>query len=199
MAARHRGLLVVVVGPSGVGKGTIVAALMAGDTRLWLSRSWTTRARRPGEVADAYEFVGREHFQQAAAEGRFLEWAEVFGQLYGTPVPDPPPGCDVVLEIDVQGAEQVLSRCPDAVVVLIVPPSRQVQAERLAARGDDPTEIARRIALAGPEESRARTLAHHVVVNDDLSRATAEVAGILQAHRSAASPERDAVSEATPR
>ena len=115
--------------------------------------------------------------------GGFLEWAEFLGHLYGTPVPVPPPGCDVLLEIDLQGAHQVLARDPGAVVVLLLPPSDDVQAERLRARGDDEAEVARRLAKGHEEELQGRALTPYVVVNDQLDRAVAEVAGILDAHR----------------
>ena len=117
------------------------------------------------------------------AEGGFLEWAEFLGYRYGTPIPEPPPGCDVLLEIDLQGARQVLARDPDTLVVLLLPPSPDVQAERLRDRGDDEEEVARRLAKGREEERQGRELTSFVVVNDDLDRAVAEVAGILDAHR----------------
>jgi guanylate kinase len=150
---------------------------------LWLSRSWTTRARRPSDSPDAYHFVDRDTFRNKAAEGGFLEWNHVFDELYGTPVPDVPPGIDVLLEIDVQGARDVKQARPDAVVILILPPSRQAQEARLRGRGDPEESIARRLARADEEESKGRALADHVVVNDDLGRAVDEVVGILEAHR----------------
>lgn len=153
---------------------------------MWLSRSWTTRPRRPGEPEDSYVFVDRPTFEARIADGGFLEWAELAanGHLYGTPWPEPPPGADVVLEIDVQGAAQVLERHPDAVVVLVVAPSPGEAAARMRARGDDEDHVAARLELARSEEERGRRLATHVVVNDDLDRAVAEVAGILERSRS---------------
>lgn len=150
---------------------------------LWLSRSWTTRPRRPSESPDAYTFVDDATFDAAVAEERFLEWAEFLGHRYGTPHPSPPHGEDVVLEIDLQGAQQVLARHPDAVLVLLVPPSPEVQAERLRHRGDSEEDLRRRLAKGHEEERLGRTLTPHVVVNDDLDRAVAEVAGILEGHR----------------
>lgn len=178
----------MIVGPSGVGKGSIAAAVTAADPRLWLSRSWTTRPHRPGEPADAYVFVDRPTFETARAAGTFLEWAEVFGHLYGTPRPDPPPGTDLLLEIDVQGAAQVKDRCPEAVVILITPPSRQDQAVRLRGRGDADADIEHRLSKADDEEALARALADHVVVNDELSRAVEDVTGILKERRSRRPP-----------
>lgn len=146
---------------------------------MWLSRSWTTRPPRPGEREDAYVFVTREEFSDKVAAGGFLEWAEFLGHLYGTPVPEPPEGRDVLLEIDVQGAEQVVAKRPEAVVVLLLPPSAEVQRERLVARGDPPDQVARRLAKGREEVRRGLDLASRVVVNGDLSQAVAEVAGIV--------------------
>jgi guanylate kinase len=173
----------VLAGPSGVGKGSIAAALRRLVPNLWLSRSWTTRPRRDGEAADAYVFVDQAAFDAHLADGGFLEWAEVFGHRYGTPWPDPPPGHDVLLEIDVQGAAQVKERHPDAVVVFLEAPSRQAQEERLRGRGDGEEVIARRLAAAPQEEAAGRALADHIVVNDDLGRAVEEVAAILESRR----------------
>jgi guanylate kinase len=150
---------------------------------LCVSRSWTTRPQRPGEPDDAYTFVERDVFERRIAEGGFLEYAEYLGNLYGTPLEPPPPGCDLVLVIEVQGARQVLDRVPGAVMVLVVPPSRAQQRARLEARGDPPEHVHRRVAKAEEEELEGRRLAQHVVVNDDLERAVDEVAGILEGYR----------------
>lgn len=150
---------------------------------MCVSRSWTTRAQRPGEADDAYTFVDREVFEKRVAEGGFLEYAEYLGNLYGTPLDPPPPGCDLVLVIEVQGARQVLEQVAGAVMILVVPPSRAQQRARLEARGDPPQHVARRVAKAEEEEAEGRRLAHHVVVNDDLDRAVNEVAGILARYR----------------
>jgi guanylate kinase len=168
-----------------VGKGTLVNHLLEQDPNLWLSRSWTTRPRRPHEPDDAYTFVDRPTFEAHAAAGGFVEWDEHLGNLYGTPKADPPPGRDVVLEIDVNGAEQVKRIHHDAVVVLVSPPSLEVLAARLGARGDDRQSVEVRLERAAMELDRGRVIADHVVVNDDLDRAVAEVAGIIRAHRHA--------------
>ena len=180
-------LIFVLSGPSGTGKGTIVDALVEADPLLWLSRSWTTRARRGGESPYAYRFVDRETFVAHVEADGFLEYAEVFGNLYGSPIPTPPAGSDVVLEIDVQGAQQVRERFADAVLIFVEPPSREAQRARLRARGDDESVIAKRLAKADAEEAIGHRIADHVIVNDELGRAVDEVAGIVAEHRSARS------------
>ncbi len=176
----------MIAGPSGAGKGSIASALLQRVDNLWLSRSWTTRPRRQGEPADAYHFVDRQTFEAKVAEDGFLEWNNVFDELYGTPRPEPPAGHDVLLEIDVQGARDVKARSPGAIVLLVVPPSRAVQEERLRRRGDPPPTIARRLARADEEEAAGRALADHVIVNDELERAVAEVVAIVESHRRSA-------------
>jgi guanylate kinase len=176
----------VLIGPGGAGKGTVSRALVARDPKLWLSRSWTTRPRRPGEAKDAYVYVDAEAFRARVAADGFLEWAEsVPGHFYGTPNMDPPDGCDVLLEIDVQGARQVLAKRPDAIVILLVPPSTEVQERRLESRGDPADQVALRIERGREEVRQARAMTTHEVVNDDVDRATTEVAGIVVAARSA--------------
>ncbi len=174
----------VLFGPGGAGKGTVAARLVADDPRLMLSRSWTTRPRRPGEAEDAYVFVGRADFEARVAADGFFEWAEYLGNLYGTPVADPVPGRDVLLEIDLEGARQVRRIRPDATLVLLLPPSPEVQVERLRGRGDDEGHIARRLAEGAEEERLGRELADAVVVNDTVAQATSDVASILEDRRS---------------
>jgi guanylate kinase len=180
-------VIVVVCGPGGVGKGTVVARLVAEDPHLWLSRSWTTRTPREGEASDAYTFVDRATFEARVAEDGFLEHAEFLGNLYGTPWPEADDAHDVVLEIDVQGAEQVLRREPDALVILLEPPSEAVQAERLRGRGDPPDQVERRVAVATEELARGRALGARRVVNDDLDRTVAEVRRLIEGARAASS------------
>ncbi len=173
----------IISGPSGVGKDTVVGRLLEQDPTLWLSRSWTTRRPRLHETGEDYSFVSREDFLAEVERGGFLEWAEYVGNLYGTPKPNPPEGRDVILVIEVQGAAQVLAAVENAVMTLIVPPSREAQGERLRARGDTPEQVRKRLEIAAVEEASGRELAQHVVVNDDVGRAVAEVAGILAGHR----------------
>ncbi len=175
----------MLIGPGGAGKGTVSRALVARDPTLWLSRSWTTRPPRPGEAQDAYVFVERDRFMAQVRDDGFLEWAEFLGHLYGTPTPEAPPGTDVLLEIDVQGARQVLEKRPDAVVILLMPPSLEIQERRLEARGDPADQVALRMEKGREEVRVARELSAFEVVNDDVDRATARVAGIIEAARSA--------------
>jgi guanylate kinase len=173
------GRTVVLIGPGGVGKGTVARRLVEREPSLWLSRSWTTRPRRASERGDEYEFVTREEFERAIGQGRFLEWAEFHGNLYGTPIPAPDPGQSVLLEIEVQGAAQVVERDPGAVVVLLVPPSLAELEGRLVGRGDGTEHVTRRLGSTPAELAVGRSLAHHVVVNDDVERAVDEILSIL--------------------
>jgi guanylate kinase len=176
-------MVVVVLGPGGVGKGTVVSRLIEVDPSLHLSRSWTTRPRRPGEPEDAYTFVDRDRFLEHLAAGGFLEHDDFLGNLYGTPVPDDTLDGDLLLEINVQGAEQVLGRVDDPLVILLVAPSPEVQEARLRARGDTDEHVRMRLDLAHVEEEKGRRVASAVVVNDDLARAVGEVAGIIADRR----------------
>lgn len=181
-------LIFVIFGAGGVGKGTLVDNLLSLRDHLWLSRSWTTRARRPTEPESAYVFATRGEFMGRVSAGGFVEWTEFAGngQLYGTPTMEPPAGSDVVLEIDLDGASQVKRRYPDAELVFISVPSVEVQAERLRRRGDDEASIEKRLLVGAEEERVGRAMADHIVVNDDLERAAAELAGIIDACRQVA-------------
>lgn len=159
---------------------------MHDDSRLWLSRSWTTRRRRPGEPSDAYVFVDEDTFRSNQLQGGFLETNDFAanGHLYGTPWPEPPPGQDILLEIDLNGALQVRDRMDDAVLILVVPPNGDELERRLRGRGDAERDVRRRLELAETEVRDGRRVADHVVVNDELDRAVREVASILDGYRS---------------
>ena len=182
-------MIFVVSGPGGVGKGTIVDELVLRDPRLHLSRSWTTRAQRPGEPDSAYVFTTPAEFEARVEAGGFLEWTEFLGNYYGTPVPDglflaPDVDADLVLEIEVDGAQQVKRRHPDAILIFVLPPSRDEQERRLRNRGDAGDKVLARLRKAELEEPVGRALADHVVVNDDLEQTIDELAAIIESERS---------------
>ena len=176
-------MIVVVSGPGGVGKGTIVDALVKRDERLWLSRSWTTRDRRPSEAADAYVFTDTATFERRIRDGGFLEWTEFLGNYYGSPTPEPVGEQDVVLEIEVDGAQQVKQVFPDALLIFVIPPSREEQERRLRGRGDPGDKVLARLKKAEIEEPIGRDLADYIVVNDDLDDTIEEMLRILESAR----------------
>ena len=178
-------LIFIVSGPGGVGKGTIVGLLAEQDPQLWLSRSWTTRDRRPGEAADAYTFVDRQAFEDRIESGGFLEWTNFLGNYYGTPTPERTGTRDVVLEIEVDGATQVKQQYPDAILIFVLPPSREEQQRRLRGRGDAEDKVEQRLQKALDEEPIGLQISDHVVVNDDLADTVRNMMAIIESHRSA--------------
>jgi guanylate kinase len=179
-------LIVVISGPGGVGKGTIVNALVERDPNLWLSRSWTTRGQRPGESDGAYVFTDHASFERRIAHGGFLEWTKFLDNYYGTPTPDVADGRDVVLEIEVDGASQVKRLHDEAVLIFVLPPSRDEQQRRLRGRGDPEALVDQRLRKALDEEPVGLAMADHVVVNDNLERTVDEMLTIIAQHRRSA-------------
>ncbi|MEX2275625.1 MAG: guanylate kinase [Actinomycetota bacterium] len=188
------GGLYVIFGPSGVGKGSVIARLLQSNPGgLFFSVSATTRKPRPGEVEGRdYLFLTPERFDELIEDGELLEWADVFGRRYGTPAGPVrkarAAGRDVLLDVDVQGARQIRRVAPDATLIFLAPPDRErfreVLRERLRARGTEtPAEVEQRLAEADREITEADRLQDATVVNDDLERATAQVAAILQQRR----------------
>jgi guanylate kinase len=184
---QDKGPLIIVSGPSGSGKSSVIDGLLRAGLPLRLSVSATTRGLRGAEQDGRdYHFWTRERFEQALREGAFLEHAEVYGNYYGTLRSEVEPyrdrGVGVVLDIDVQGAEQVRRVCPDAVSVFVRPPSLAVLEQRLRDRHtDSEASIRRRLAAAERELARSGEYQYRVV-NDDLDRAVAELRGIVSQH-----------------
>ena len=178
-------LVVVLSGPGGAGKGTIARALVEGDDRLALSRSWTSRERRIDDVADAYVFVDRATFEERRDEGGFLEWNEFLGCFYGTPTPDIDDPRDLLLEIDVAGGRQVLERLPDALCLFVDAPDDEEVVGRLVGRGDSVEQAEARVREAKRERGEAEQLGYLRVINDDLEAAVTVIAGLIDDYRSA--------------
>jgi guanylate kinase len=183
-------LIIVISGPGGVGKGTIVNALVERDPNLWLSRSWTTRRQRLGEPDTAYVFTDQASFEDRIACGGFLEWTKFLDNYYGTPMPDGADDRDVVLEIEVDGASQVKQLRDDAVLIFVLPPSRDEQQRRLRGRGDPEDLVDQRLRKALDEEPVGLAMADHVVVNDKLERTVDEMLTIIDQHRRSRSSSR---------
>ncbi|HEY1688344.1 MAG TPA: guanylate kinase [Solirubrobacteraceae bacterium] len=175
----------VITGPSGVGKGTLIAALMRRLPKLELSISATTRRPRPGETDGIeYHFLDDPTFDQLVEEGKFVEHASYSGRRYGTLRSEledrVAEGVPVVLEIEVQGARQVRESLPAAVQVFIAPPSIAALEQRLTGRGtDDPDEVARRLAVAERELAAQGEFAH-VIVNDNVDVAERELVRLVE-------------------
>jgi guanylate kinase len=178
------GKLIVITGPSGVGKGTLLAKLRQHHPELFFSISATTRAPRPGEVeGQSYYFVSHERFQEMIAAGKLLEWAEFAGHCYGTPrqavTAQIAKGKVVILEIELQGARQVKQTYPQALQVFILPPSFAELEQRLRKRAQDSdAAIARRLATAQAEIAAADEFDVQIV-NDDLDTALMDLEKVL--------------------
>jgi guanylate kinase len=184
----NRGLLFIVSAPSGAGKTTLVERLVEQTPHLRMSRSYTSRAARQGEIDGVdYNFVTREEFESMAARDEFLEWADVFGNLYGTSAVDTErmlaAGDDVVLVIDVQGARQIRTRGAAATTVFVMPPSSDVLEQRLRGRSkDSESAIQRRLTVAHSEVASFEEY-DFLVVNDELTAAVNRLRSIVLAGR----------------
>ncbi|ROR01758.1 guanylate kinase [Desulfosoma caldarium] len=190
MAPDLRGHVFILSAPSGVGKSTIVKAVLAQDRRLRFSVSCTTRPPRPGEIHGVdYDFLSHQAFEKGIEEGRFLEWAKVYGNYYGTDRHRVQAwlaqGLDVLLEIDVQGARKVRATVPESTTLFILPPSMDALAERLRRRATDAEEVIRRRLKAAQEEIREAPWYDYIIVNDVLEEAVADVVAIIRASRCA--------------
>ena len=188
MSNKPAGLLFVVSAPSATGKTTVVEQLVQVLPGLRMSRSYTSRPARTGEEDGLdYNFITREAFEAMIARGEFLEWADVFGNYYGTGKSETQTrlanGEDLVLVIDVQGAKQVRERLPEAIAIFMLPPSFEVLEQRLRKRSKDPEPAMLRRLEAARREVDAVSAYDYVVVNDLLERCVGELAGIVVAER----------------
>jgi guanylate kinase len=188
MMASTKGNLFIVAAPSGAGKSSLVNALLALDPKIWLSVSHTTRAPRPGEQEGReYYFLDVTEFKAREQNGEFLEWAEVYGNYYGTShhqlEKQLQAGFDVVLEIDWQGARQVRARFPEAVGIFILPPSMEVLRQRLTLRGTDSSEVVERRLAAASEDIRHENEFDYAIINEEFTEAVKDLAAIVRAHR----------------
>lgn len=181
-----KGKTFIICGPSGVGKGTVVSRLMEADPTLYFSVSATTRAPRAGEADGVhYHFLTREKFQEWIDAGDFLEHAQFVGNFYGTPrryVDEAmDQGRDVLLDIEIQGAEQIHQKRPEAVRIYIAPPSWEELERRLTGRGTEDTEKVRSRLARGREEFAAARDFDYLVINDTVEHAAAEIRAIMTA------------------
>ena len=180
--------MIVVSGPSGAGKTTVLNRVMVELTGMRFSVSHTTRIPRSGEKDGVeYHFVSRREFERLISEGAFLEWAEVHGELYGTARAEYDramrEGVDLLLDIDVKGADQVCQRFDDAVTVFVIPPSYTDLERRLRGRGpDDEASFQRRLAVAGEEMSHFRKY-QYAIVNVDLEASVEALKTVIRAAR----------------
>ena len=200
--AVRRGLLLVLSAPSGTGKTTVVQKLIERLPNVRRSRSYTSRLPRSGERNGVdYNFVDEAHFRQMVSEGAFIEWADVFGNLYGTSAADTEAylnaGQDVVLVIDVQGARQVRQRITNVVSIFLLPPSYTALKKRLFERSQSEIshdELAQRLVTA-KQEVAARQDYAYIVVNDDLERCVSTLCNIVRAEHSTAEAMRESTTQ----
>ena len=185
----RRQSLIVVSAPSGTGKSTVLQRLLLSVSRIRFSVSHTTRDPRPGErEGESYHFVDTAVFENMVSNGRFLEWAEVHGNLYGTALDEyeraERDGVDLLADLDVQGARQVRERFPEALTVFIMPPSYAALEERLRGRAADPEEAIQRRLARALAEARLYSEYDHVLINDDLDECTESLRAIVLGSRS---------------
>jgi guanylate kinase len=178
------GRLIVLTGPSGAGKGTLLKALVARHPELYVSISATTRSARPGEIpGQHYYFLDRAEFDRMVVAGELLEWAEFAGNCYGTPsqpvVEQIAAGTTVILEIELEGARQVRQSFPAADRIFILPPSFETLERRLRGRGTESDEVVQRRMHRAKDEIAAADEFDVQIVNDDLDQALAELAAIV--------------------
>lgn len=180
-------MIVVLFGPSGVGKSTVANELVENCPNLWLSRSWTTRQRRSQESPQSYKFVTEKEFVAHRESGGFLEWDQFLGNYYGTPVPDISPDAphekDLLLEITLDGAQQIIKKYPQALLIFVDTPSKGEQKLRLKQRGGSASNRRKRLRRSKQERKMSKKLTDIHIVNDDLVAAVAEIGRIIETAR----------------
>jgi guanylate kinase len=181
-------MVIIISAPSGSGKSTLVNALIKEVPNLSFSVSYTTRKPRGAEVeGQHYHYISREEFEQRIAAGEFLEYAEVFGNYYGThqsyAQKAEAAGCDLLLDIDVQGAMQVMEKALDAVSVFIVAPSKDVLEERLRKRSEDSEEVIQRRLQEASQEVRYAEKYDYIIINDKVEESAENLISIVRAER----------------
>lgn len=183
---KERGELIVLSGPSGVGKSTVIAELLSRRRDIHFSVSFTTRQPRVGEADGVnYNFVSRDEFEQMIRDGELLEYAEYVGNYYGTSMKvirdKLEKGQDVLLDIEVQGAAKVREKCPEAVMIFIIPPTLEELSRRLHKRNTDADDVIDRRLQMAREECRESVNYDYLVVNDNVMGASEEIQAILAA------------------
>lgn len=185
---RTRGHLFIISAPSGAGKTTLAKAVLERHGDMLYSVSYTTRKPRETEQDGAdYHFLSKQDFEKGIKKGQWAEWAEVYGNYYGTSdqfiVSGLSSGRDILLDIDVQGTIQILKKYPDSITIFILPPSIKILKKRLEMRGtDSPQVIDRRLEYARHEMAQ-KNLYRHVIVNDNLSKAIEDINAIIKKYR----------------
>jgi guanylate kinase len=183
-----RGHLFIISAPSGAGKTTLVKAVLQQFRDMLYSISYTTRKPRAEERDGIdYHFISKQDFKKGINKGRWAEWAEVYGNYYGTSVEfiekSLSSGCDILLDIDVQGTLQILKHYPDSVTIFILPPSMNALRKRLEMRGSDSQAVIEKRLLNARKEMTQKKMYRHIIVNDVLSEAIKELSAIFKKYR----------------
>jgi len=183
-----RGHLFIISAPSGAGKTTLVKAVLQQFRDVLYSISYTTRKPRVEERDGIdYHFISKQDFKKGIHKGRWAEWAEVYGNYYGTSVEfiekSLSSGCDILLDIDVQGTLQILKHYPDIVTIFILPPSMSALRKRLEVRGSDSQAVIEKRLLNARKEMTQKKMYRHIIVNDVLSEAIKELSAIFKKYR----------------